>query len=76
MALADLHIHTVASDGRWTPEQVVVEVQARDIGLFAIADHDSVASVSLAETLAREAWEARRNSPGGIPVNRPPNRYP
>jgi len=55
VALADLHIHTVASDGRWTPEQVVVEVQVRDIGLFAIADHDSVASVSLAETLAREA---------------------
>jgi predicted metal-dependent phosphoesterase TrpH len=52
---ADLHIHTIASDGRWTPEQVVVEVQARGIGLFAIADHDSVASVPPAETLAREA---------------------
>jgi len=51
---ADLHIHTVASDGCWTPEQVVVEVQARGIGLFAIADHDSIASVSLAEALARE----------------------
>jgi predicted metal-dependent phosphoesterase TrpH len=51
----DLHIHTIASDGRWTTEQVVTEIQARGIGLFAIADHDSVASVPLAETLAREA---------------------
>ena len=51
----DLHIHTVASDGCWTPEQVIVEVQKRAIGLFAIADHDSVASVPRAETLACEA---------------------
>jgi predicted metal-dependent phosphoesterase TrpH len=51
----DLHVHTTASDGCWTPERVVVEVQARGIGLFAVADHDSVASVLLAETLAREA---------------------
>ena len=51
MALADLHIHTVASDGCWTPERVVVEVHARDIDLFAIADHDSVASVPVAEAL-------------------------
>lgn len=49
---ADLHIHTTASDGCWTPEQVVVEVQARRIGLFAVADHDSVAHVRRAERLA------------------------
>jgi predicted metal-dependent phosphoesterase TrpH len=52
---ADLHIHTTASDGCWTPEQVVTEVQARGIDLFAIADHDSAANVLPAETLAREA---------------------
>jgi predicted metal-dependent phosphoesterase TrpH len=52
---ADLHIHTIASDGRWTPEQVVSEVRARGIGLFAIADHDTVASVAPAGDLAREA---------------------
>ncbi len=51
----DLHIHTIASDGCWTPERVVAEVQVRGIGLFAIADHDSVASVLTAEPLAREA---------------------
>jgi len=52
---ADLHIHTIASDGCWTPERVVAEVQARSIGLFAIADHDSVASLPPAEALAHEA---------------------
>jgi predicted metal-dependent phosphoesterase TrpH len=51
---ADLHIHTTASDGCWPPERVVTEVQERGIALFAIADHDSVASVRPAETLALE----------------------
>jgi len=50
----DLHIHTVATDGRWTPERVIVEIQAREIGLFAVTDHDSVDSVRQAEALARE----------------------
>ena len=52
---ADLHIHTTASDGCWPPERVVIEVQERGIRLFAIADHDSVASVLPAEALALEA---------------------
>jgi len=52
---ADLHIHTLASDGCWTPAQVVAAVRARGIGLFAVADHDSVASIPEAEALAREA---------------------
>lgn len=51
---ADLHIHTTASDGCWPPERVVAEVKARAIGLFAVADHDTVAGVPAAETLARQ----------------------
>ncbi len=39
---ADLHIHTVASDGTWTPEEVVARVHAAGIGLFAVADHDTL----------------------------------
>lgn len=39
---ADLHVHTLASDGESSPEEVVK--QARDAGLVAvgIADHDSI----------------------------------
>ncbi len=51
----DLHIHTTASDSCWTPEQVVAGVQEEGIDLFAVADHDSIASVTAAEALAREA---------------------
>ncbi|NLE43360.1 MAG: PHP domain-containing protein [Chloroflexi bacterium] len=51
----DLHIHTTASDSRWTVDQVVEGVKAAGIGLFAVADHDTVASVDRAESLARLA---------------------
>ena len=52
---ADLHIHTTASDGRWSPERVVTEVEARGIKLFAVTDHDTVASLPAAGALARQA---------------------
>ncbi|MGQ9467549.1 MAG: PHP domain-containing protein [Anaerolineae bacterium] len=39
---ADLHIHTVASDGTWTPEEVVERVREMGIGLFAVTDHDAL----------------------------------
>lgn len=55
MMRADLHLHTTASDGRWTPEQIVAGARERDIELIAVTDHDSVANVSLTETLANEA---------------------
>ena len=51
----DLHIHTTASDGCWTPERVVEGIQAAKIGLFAIADHDTTANVRATEVLARAA---------------------
>lgn len=50
----DLHIHTTASDGCWTPEDVVQGVQQKQIGVFAITDHDTVAHVSSTAKLARK----------------------
>ena len=45
---ADLHLHTTASDGRWTPQQLIRAVQQAGIGLFSVTDHDSLGG--LAET--------------------------
>ena len=52
---ADLHIHTTASDGTWTPQELVQEVQKAGLGLFAVTDHDSVANVAEAGRLAHKA---------------------
>ena len=48
----DLHLHTTASDGSWSAEQLVKEVKAAGIGLFSITDHDSIASIAAAGELA------------------------
>jgi predicted metal-dependent phosphoesterase TrpH len=42
---ADLHLHTTASDGRWTPEELVAQMRRAGIGLFAVTDHDSLDSL-------------------------------
>jgi len=49
-----LHIHSTASDGCWSPEQLVEQVQRAGIGCFAVTDHDTVAGVAQAEALARQ----------------------
>lgn len=36
---ANLHCHTVNSDGHWTPEQVKAEYQKRGYSIVAYTDH-------------------------------------
>jgi predicted metal-dependent phosphoesterase TrpH len=51
----DLHIHSTASDGRWSPPEIVERVRHTGIALFAVADHDTVASVLPTAHLAAQA---------------------
>lgn len=48
----DLHLHTRASDGRWTPATLVERVADLGIGIVAVADHDSLDSIAEVTTLA------------------------
>ncbi|HHV44370.1 MAG TPA: PHP domain-containing protein [Firmicutes bacterium] len=43
--VADLHIHTTASDGTYTPEEIVSLARREGITTIAITDHDSVDNV-------------------------------
>ncbi|MBU0478768.1 PHP domain-containing protein [bacterium] len=43
---ADLHIHTTASDGTFSPRRVVREAAKRGIHAIAITDHDTVQGIS------------------------------
>ena len=45
MRKVDLHIHSTASDGTWTPQELVNAAQAAGLGLIAVTDHDSTANV-------------------------------
>jgi 3',5'-nucleoside bisphosphate phosphatase len=43
--MIDLHMHTTASDGRSTPDQLMRRVAAAGIRVCAVTDHDTVASL-------------------------------
>ncbi|MEA3406967.1 MAG: PHP domain-containing protein [Chloroflexota bacterium] len=49
----DLHIHTVASDGLYTPTQIVSMARRRGLRTIAITDHDTVSGVAEALEAAR-----------------------
>jgi len=49
---ADLHAHTTASDGEFTPSQVVAHARLAKLCAVAITDHDTLAGVEEAQTAA------------------------
>jgi predicted metal-dependent phosphoesterase TrpH len=50
----DLHLHTFASDGRWTHEALVAHLAENGFRLAAVADHDTMHSVPSVRRLAAE----------------------
>lgn len=58
---ADLHVHTTASDGEYTPSQVVALARQAGLCAVAITDHDTLAGVP-------EAMEAARAGMPGPPI--------
>jgi len=62
----DLHAHTTASDGTYTPEALVEEAVRRGLAVLAITDHDSTEAVGPALAAARVA---RLEIVPGIEIN-------
>jgi predicted metal-dependent phosphoesterase TrpH len=54
---ADLHVHTTASDGTYTPEQVVAVARRCGLAALAITDHDTLAGLPAACASAGSALE-------------------
>jgi predicted metal-dependent phosphoesterase TrpH len=51
----DLHLHTTASDGRSSPEQLVRAAKRAGIRVLAVADHDTVANLDLVAAACADA---------------------
>ncbi len=51
----DLHIHTTASDGTWTPAALTAAALRLGLGAVAVTDHDSVGNVAEMGRLAAAA---------------------
>lgn len=50
----DLHLHTAASDGAWSPAEVVRGAAEGGLDVISITDHDTVAGVRPAQEVARD----------------------
>lgn len=51
---ADLHLHTTASDGRFTPAELVEAASLVGLGAIAITDHDETEAVAAARAVVAE----------------------
>lgn len=50
----DLHVHTNASDGIYSPGDIVKKAYANDLSAIAITDHDTVAGIKEAAEIGRK----------------------
>lgn len=53
-ALCDLHTHTTASDGQYTPAELVGLAKSRGLSVLAVTDHDTIAGVGEAQRAGSE----------------------
>jgi len=59
MSKIDLHLHSTASDGRFSPEEIVRRAVALGLTTMALADHDSVDGVAPALETAKKFPQLR-----------------
>ena len=52
--MIDLHVHTNASDGQYTPSQIIEKASDKSIGVIAITDHDTIAGIEEGAAAAKE----------------------
>lgn len=55
MNYADLHIHSLYSDGSFSPEEIIARAKAAGVKLLSVTDHNVVAGTLAAAPLARAA---------------------
>ena len=55
--LVDMHLHTTASDGSFSPQEVVQMVKASGVKVFSLTDHDTTAGVHEVEDDIPEGME-------------------
>ena len=53
--MIDLHVHTTASDGQYSPSQIIEAAQNKNISVIAITDHDTVAGIEEGAQAAKKA---------------------
>ncbi len=65
--MIDLHVHSTASDGSYSPKELVDYAIEKGLTAFALTDHDSVAGLDEAITYADELRKTQEDVPEVIP---------
>ena len=52
--ILDLHTHSTASDGQYTPAELIDMAKKRELVIFAITDHDTINGLKEAKQRAKE----------------------
>ena len=52
--LIDLHTHSTASDGQYSPRELVKKAKESNIRLYSLTDHDTVMGLAEAQPAAEE----------------------
>lgn len=52
--LVDLHIHSYASDGTYTPQEIIDKAMAKDISIIALTDHNTMKNSKEISLLAEQ----------------------
>ena len=54
MLYADLHVHSMYSDGTMTIEEILEEAECHQVGLLAVSDHDMLDGARVLQKLVKE----------------------
>lgn len=65
--MVDLHVHSTASDGSFSPKELVNYAIEKGLTAFALTDHDSVAGLDEAISYAEDLRRTRNDVPEVIP---------
>ena len=52
--MIDLHVHTTASDGQYSPTEIIEKAASKNISVMAITDHDTAAGIDEAAKAAKK----------------------
>lgn len=64
--MIDLHVHTTASDGQYTPTQIIQKAKELSLNAIAVTDHDTIAGL---EEAKKEAVQQNINFIPGIEIS-------
>jgi len=52
--MIDLHVHTTASDGQYTPTEIIHKAAEKNLKAIAITDHDTIGGIEEGKAAAKE----------------------